>query len=184
MYGITVQNLTTGSKAVRAERAIRTIRTKLSTILDMKEPGKNESAAERLRRQRRWIDDIQHVIDHHNALPAEDSQFRRDEIDKDNFLEFLDSRTGGEDYTLTQNTRGLNSKDLLSSAAIDLAFKFKVGDKVIAAYKGKEAGTLFKKASVRGSWDPRPATVREAMLRPMKQGTELTQGENGRKTRV
>lgn len=154
-HQIRLHTLVKGSKAWSSERAIRNIKTKLSTVMKAKTPSK------------RWVDHLQSVVTHHNSQLAFGTKFKRTDIDQYNFMEYLSKRFGVKDLSMSYNTASMNSTELPDSWNRKL-FAHLPGDRVLisqtADYTYKGSKTFMKKSTV-GTWSDVIYLVTRAALR-------------------
>lgn len=120
----------------------------------------------------RWLDVLTQIITHNNNQLCPGSKtFKRNEIKPSNFLDYLDESKGeGKDFTMRMNSRSLSSSSMVSKEAVDLLFKFKVGDAVMISRHGKKRGQHFVKTTKSGAWDGQKMIVKESSLKPTSSG--------------
>ena len=139
------------------------------------------------RKRVRWIDFLTPVLETHNNEIVRGTSFRRNEVNKNNWLEFVNQKMGVEDSTMLMTSRSLNAASL--GALAKKIFKFLPGDGVIASRlslkvpekkdveEGRRAqkSQTFTKHSVAGSFSKREFVVVDAVLRSTGDG-KLTKG--------
>lgn len=180
-HGVSFRFMSRFSKAFLAERYIRMVKRKLSTMLETK-TGNIE--------RRQWLEFLQPLVEHHNNQVVPGTTFVRNEVSDDNFHDFLDQKYSGSkdpqgyDSTLTFNCRSVDQAAIGQSEWKKRLFKFQIGDRVLASLKSlkvfdktdKSKTSTFVKASIVGTFSSREFVVEQACLRSTRSSTELVQG--------
>ena len=160
-FGIRFHQMVTGSKAFAAERAIRTIKTKVSQV-------------QLSRKTDKWINIILDVANHHNEQNAFGTSFRRIDIDDENFLQYMSERYGKKDVTLTYPGSKISYAYLKWAGMAEKLMKFKVGEKVavtiLADKTVKRKYKTFIKKSRHGTYYPKVYKIVKAALRKTYSG--------------
>lgn len=177
-FGIRFAYLSRFSKAWQAERAISTIKRKLSTVMDSqlkKGGGKFDS--------QKWLTHLATVLSHHNSLPVPGTKFIRSDVNDSNFLDFLDEKmaTHGQkklkDATMLFNTRKLDQR-ILPKTWLEKLFSFKLGDQVFASRASMPVKNKYPaKATLVGNFKPDRFIISQAQLRSSNRTSAMTTGK-------
>lgn len=163
-FGIRMYQLVGGTKAFAVERAIRTLKTKISQV-----QTQNKTDV--------WTDIIFNVANHHNEQKAFNTSFRRCDIDDSNYLQYLGERYGEgkkDDITLGYAGSELSYSFFKRFGTASKVFKFAVGEKVfVTVLKDKSVNRetkTFLKKSRQGVFYPRVYRIFDAKLRSTHTG--------------
>ena len=171
-YGIKFGFMQKGSKAYNAERAIRSMRTSLASIMEAQDNTNDRFA------KMKWYRHVDQVTAHHNSRSAHGTSFKRNEINQQNFHEYLDERMGDGskdfDATMTFNSGKIDYRDC--GPNLRASFKFKPGDSVILTNKSTNPTKMFEKKSKIGSWNREEHKISIAQLRTTRKHNEYVQG--------
>ena len=142
---------------------------------------------------KKWYRLLPQVIEGLNNRPARGTSFRRNDVTKNNFLDYMDELTslknGGKkvDSTLTFNSRSIDFQSLSKRHSSKL-FAFPPDTEVIATKnslrtfaEGEKGAGSFSKASVEGAFSKRVYVVKQAKLRETAKGS-LVQGRTRRQS--
>ena len=157
-HGVTTQFLVGFTKAWSVERAIRTVKTNLSILMDRK-------------KTRRWLDLLPKIISHHNQRPAFGTTFKRNAITERTFLDYLDERFKSEDHTMTYAGSSRDYESLKYMGWSKKIFRFHPGNYVLLSVAGDYLNKkTFTKKSMRGTYSKTLYIVRSAALRASDKG--------------
>ena len=149
------------SKAYLAERFIRFVKTRVAECMAIS--GKKQ-----------WWQIMAGVQDHYNRAYFPNTKFRRDTINNDNFLDFLDEKWKSQDATVGFNTERMGTRLIRKLPSLHKMFKYRVGDRVIvsrkAHYTAKEKGGRFHKTSTGGHFSRTPYRVTSLQTRSSREG--------------
>jgi len=161
-YGLAWQFLKKGSKSYLAERYIGFVKTKLSQAL--------------LHRQtKNWIQFVEPIVTEYNAEKIAGTDFRRRQINNENFYTFLAQFLKTDDPELLFN--GSRTGDFLSEKWNKKLFRFQLGQKVLLARRSNwkkfegdpdHKSYTFLKASTKGGFGDKVFTVSGRQLRATK----------------
>lgn len=151
-YGIKFQFLTRYNKAWSSENAIFHTKKALSMAL-ISNGGKN------------WVRLLTEVIANHNRKKIEGTSFSPNDININNFYDYLNELHDVKDITMTFNTNSIDSRSIKQNDWIKKLFKFKLGEKVYASKYSLYGRKSFKKRSVEGTYSNKPFLIKRAILR-------------------
>jgi hypothetical protein len=105
-------------------------------------------------RRNNWLSLIVALIKSHNGRKVRGTTFRRDEINDQNYLDFLDQKFNLRDSSMSFNSNSIDARSILSEVWRKKLFQFQPGDKVMITVRAELGGVkdLFKKKSVDGNW--------------------------------
>jgi hypothetical protein len=153
-YGINWIHLRSRSKAYKAERMIRFLKTRLSTALLHDKNDKN------------WVQHLPGILNDYNSRYIQGTNVRRRDACKENYMLILAQKYGVRDPTAYFNTSVVGN---FSPEMASKIFKFAVGSKVLLAtsadYSRKPKGGVFEKKSVTGSYGKKVYTVEAQYLK-------------------
>ena len=156
-YGVRFSFITRYNKAWASEAAIHDVKTSLSRA--MTNNGK------------KWIDVLEEVIASHNRTKIDGTSYSPNEINVNNFYEFINEQHEFKEATMAYNTNSIDSRSILDKKWIKQLFKFYLNERVLAsnyALKGRE---VFGKQSVDGTFSKTPFIIKRAKLRHTKKNT-------------
>jgi hypothetical protein len=157
-YGINWIHLRTRSKAFKAERMIRFLKTRLSTALAFNEKGDND-----------WLQHLPGILEDYNERFINGTTIRRRDASKKNYLEILAQKMGGGGVADPEAYFNVSVLGNFTPEMSDRIFKYKVGDRVMLAtyvdYSNKPARGAFEKKSVTGSFGKKVYSVRRQLLK-------------------
>lgn len=140
-YGIDISFLKSGLKSHLAERYLRFLKSRIFEALNVS-------------RKRRWIEVLANVVEEFNDRLVAGTTFRRRDIDRRNYSEYMKQLTGVEDLPSSYTMSSISGKSLGQFAAE--VFKFPLGALVLlkrSIQRGLGA-RKFKKISVHGEFAP------------------------------
>ncbi len=152
-YGIDFVYLRTRSKAAVAERMIRTVKTRLSTLM-------------KLNATERWLDFLVPTINQMNRQPATSDGLKRKDVTAENVERVVLENVGGAgavDLPSLRATASVSGTSLLEETA-NRVFKFDLGQAVLVSRKVLEPDRKFRKASIEGQFGEGRYVVAERRL--------------------
>jgi len=156
--GVSLQLLTSKRKAFLAERAIRTVKTQLSMVMER-------------RRSKRWVDWLSAVIDNLNDSKAYGTTFNKRDVNRKNFLKFLDERFQTSDHTMSYSGSAVDFDAVKMAGWADKIFAFSPGAKVLVSYTAlQERKKRDVKRSQLGSYSEEEHRVTRAFLKSDSKG--------------
>ena len=159
-YGIRFQFITRLNKAWSSENAIFHTKRNLSKALGAQQArggGKN------------WVNLLPEVINSHNRKIIEGTSFSPNDINVENFYDFLNELRDAKDITLNYNTNSIDSRSIKQKEWLKKLFKFQIGDKVLASKYSLEGRKAFRKPSVEGTYSDTPFLIKRAKLRQTRE---------------
>ena len=151
--GVKFIHLRSRSKSYLAERAIRTIKTRVQQALDLNYPDLN------------WIQYLKPVCDDHNQRFVKHTNIRRIDVDKTNELKVIQMQFGVKDvgHLFNSSTASNFSPHMLKK----MRLPFQTGDRVLvsksANYEIKK--DAFTKKSITGNYSKRVYTIDKPVLK-------------------
>lgn len=166
-YNIRWHTLKRIPKAFLAERFNGYIKKHLSITLDMESRRKKQQV-------KRWIDLLQPLYKAYNRQIIPNTNFRRDQVNPDNFEKFLSQLKGGDPQP-EMNFHFARAGPFIQERWNRRLFKFDLGQKVWTLAKTNPSvdpkKREFLKANVYGVWDKKKEyTIAGRQLRSTKQG--------------
>ena len=153
------------SKAYKAERYIRYVRTQLSKTMAA-EGSKN------------WIRSLPAVLARHNEARMEGTRFRRVDVDRGSLPEFMEEAYGIPDWHALPGLTRVT--DVSLGPAADRAFRFERGQRVIADRRLVGEGGPYPKPSQDGYFSGRAYRVHKRLLATTKDlGMVASEGGGG-----
>lgn len=121
----------------------------------------------------RWYERVQDVLLLHNSRRASGTGFRRNEVNSENYLEYLDQKLNKDnskdfDSTLTFNSLRVDYRDC--TELLKQLFKFRPGSIVLLSKKSLKPGAVFTKMSKTGAWGREKHEISNAQLRTTSAG--------------
>ena len=115
----------------------------------------------------RWIDFLPKICDNFNSTLYPHTSFKRNTITRENYLQFLSQLHHVGDASLLFNTYTMNN--FSPEMAKDI-YRYAIGQRVlirrkILSMEPKEIKSLFAKASVTGTFNPRVFIISERYLK-------------------
>ena len=126
-FGINFRFLERPNKAWAAERAIRELKRLLSISI-FEEGGQSGGNT--------WIKFLKQIEHDHNNKLVPGTRFKRNEVTRFNWLEFLDELYDKDDVTMSFNSRNIDSKTLEGLPRSSKLFKFSLGQEVLLSREG------------------------------------------------
>jgi hypothetical protein len=153
-YGVDWIHLRSRSKSYAAERAIRTIKTRLSQAMSMNDKGDN-----------RWLVHLPGIVADLNNKYVRNTKMRRKDVTKENVMQLLAQIFKVKDFTPILNTKVLSSFSPQMYKAV--GFKFDAGSKVQVSRNANYNVKLdaFTKKSVEGNYSKKVYTVEYGFLK-------------------
>ena len=163
-YNINIHFIHRLNKAWSAENSIRWTKQDLTSVCSNKMTDK-------------WIDILPEVIATHNRKKIKHTSYSPNDINDKNFLDFLNQKNKTNDITMLYNTNSISFESIPKGKWREKAFKFDIGDKVLATYKSLKGTKAFFKPSVEGNYSKKPYIIKRGFLRQTK-NSELVPGNN------
>ena len=153
-YNIDFIQLKSRSKAYAAERAIRTLKTKLSLALSLNPKG-----------DLNWEKHLPKILEEYNSHFVKGTNIRRCDVTKKNVLKVLAQKYKVADFYPAQNTAVLGNFSAKMRKAI--RFKHRQGEKVLISRSANYTlkSNAFTKKSVEGNYGKRVFVVENAFLK-------------------
>ena len=156
-YGVKFHFLTRYSKAWPSESAIHWVKEDLSQAL--------------VNNGKRWLELLQEVVNTHNKEKIDGTDFSPNEINTENFYEYLNQLNESKDFTMSFNTNSIDSRSILNQDWIKKLFKYYVNERVFASNYALKGRKVFGKQSVEGTFSKTPYIIKRAKLRHTKKNT-------------
>ena len=158
--GINVVFIANRSKSYFAETFIRHVKKALSrTLAQVKHDNGNH---------KRWLEKLESITRYFNGKYAHNTKYRRKNIKRTNFNDYLKQLFNAEDASILFNMRGAIDVDQLApNKWISKAFTLKKGTRVLVHKFALPAVSKekFIKASVEGQFSNRPKIVHGRLLK-------------------
>jgi PAS domain-containing protein len=153
-YGIDWYHLYNRSKSFRAERQIRTLKTRLSAAMEAN--GDNK-----------WVVCLQGVVDEYNSRFVTGTKMRRDSITKMNYMKLVGQKYKTRDPVAAVNLSG--NSTAYSDKMKKLFWKYQEGQRVLVAkkvnYLDPSYKSAFHKPSVEGYYSGKVFLVEALVMK-------------------
>lgn len=146
------------NKSWSSELAIRHVKTDLSIAL--------QSTG-----SKKWINLLPEVVNNHNRKIIEGTTFTPNDVNDNNFFDFINELHDDTDATMNFATNSIDSRSILNKKWLKQIFKFRINEKVLVSRYSLEGRKAFEKTSVEGTFSNTPYYIKSAKLRQTKQKT-------------